>query len=131
MRKRRLLFAFILAVAIWAAIARLSIGDLGPIDGYRARTEDERAFDTAVWRRGDATARGHMLVALMQQYHFVGSHRDSVEALLGPSECYLHYEDEPCYALVLDGEPVQLEFWVNHSSRPGRVLAVSLDKQKR
>jgi hypothetical protein len=122
-----LVVAVLAAVGVGIEVGRL--GDLGRLDSRIASAHSDRAFDAAVWRTNDVSARGEMLAALAERHRFVGFHRDSVEALLGPGECYVAYEDEPCYLLQLGHSLFQLEFPVNHSSSLGQVLGMRLDKR--
>jgi hypothetical protein len=119
--------ALVAAVAGFAVVAmRGRVGDLGPLDGRLAASNDKAEFDRGRWRTGDAWGRGEMLADLARRHRFVGQHRDSVESLLGRTQCYVHYEDEPCYRVELDGRQYDLQFDVNHSNHPGRVLGVGL-----
>lgn len=119
--------ALVAAVAGFVVVAtRGRVGDLGPLDGRLAASNAKANFDTAKWRAGDARVRGEMLADLARRRRFVGQHRDSIESLLGRNQCYVRYEDEPCYRVELDGRQYDLQFDVNHSSEPGRVLGVGL-----
>jgi hypothetical protein len=112
----------------YAAASAARVGDLGPLDGWRASQHGDRPFTPAAWRGADPAARGRMLASLATQHRLVGLPRDSVVALLGPGQCYVLYDDEPCYWLLLGGQPTQLAFGVNHSDAPGRIVSVSLER---
>jgi hypothetical protein len=70
-----------------------------------------------------------MVADLMTKKRFVGSRNDVVVRLLGPGDCYVVYDDEPCYRLTLDGNPYQLEFGINHAVRLGTVAYVTVNGQ--
>ena len=86
------------------------------------------AFDTAAWRTAGRADRGRMVADLDRRHRLAGVHYRAIEALLGPGECYVDYEDEPCYVVELGGERYALQFGVNHSDAPGRVLSARLYK---
>ena len=104
------------------------VGPLGFVDSWRvSRQGGQQPFDAEAWRRGDPVLRGAMVTSLLQQHLPDPKRNSEVFALLGQSDCYLGYEDEPCYWLELGGKRYQLQFPVNHSSDPGRILAVDVD----
>ena len=69
-----------------------------------------------------------MLADLARRRRLVGVHVSAITGLLGPSECYIDYDDQPCYQLAFDDATRRLEFSVNHSDQPGKVLAVSIGR---
>ncbi|HEY0971805.1 MAG TPA: hypothetical protein VGE02_12625 [Gemmatimonadales bacterium] len=125
--KRTILALVVIAAGLWMAWdSTRRVGDLGVGDSDLARSYAGARFDAAAWRHAGPDMRGRMLADLAERHRLVGVHRDSIEALLGPNECYVAYEDEPCYSLELGEEPYDLQFGVNHSSRPGTVIGVRL-----
>ncbi len=129
-KPKLLLFGFALVAASVVTLAVVRVGDLGLVDGRIAAAHASRDLDLAVWRTRDPVARGQMLASLAERHRFVGYHRDSVEALLGEgNDCYVNYEDEPCYELRLGHSTFELQFPVNHSSAFGRVLDMRLVKR--
>jgi hypothetical protein len=131
---KRTVVVVILAMAFGAAAAigvhrwwsARRLGDLSANDAARALVNEREPFDAQVWRSGDLGRRGAMLAGLARRHRFVGGHRDVVVEVLGKSECYVGYEDEPCYRLQFDDGVVELQFPVNHSTQPGTVLAARL-----
>jgi hypothetical protein len=120
---------FVLALLIFAAIIAwrtVRIGDLGVADSLVARRHSGRTFNSSLWRSGDANTRGKMLADLAHTHQLVGVQASTIINLLGPSECYASYDDAPCYKIAFDGTKHQLQFSVNHSDKPGRVIDVSL-----
>lgn len=67
-----------------------------------------------------------MLADLARRHRLVGVHVSAITGLLGPSECYIDYDDQACYKVAFDDTSRRLEFSVNHSDERGKVLAVSL-----
>src|SRR4051812_25271785 len=111
---RRLVFVLLPVIAIVAWRAG-KIGDLGLADSFAARRHSEHVFDSALWRSGDSNIRGRMLADLARRHQLVGVQSTTIINLLGPSDCYVGYDDEPCYKLALDSTKNRLEFSVDHS----------------
>lgn len=107
-----------------------SIGDLDPSATRLARADSAAQFDSSRWRSGNREARGEMLAAFAATHEIVGRSYRQVVDLLGPSECYADYEDQPCYWVRLGGRPYTLVFGVNHSDRPGTVVSVELEERR-
>jgi hypothetical protein len=110
---------------------------LAACGGQRGLSESDRAtaaasgtlaFDTAAWRRAGPVDRGRMVADLDRRHRLVGATVRAVKALLGPGECFVSYEDEPCYHVELGGVRYALELRVNHSNARGRVVSVGLRK---
>jgi hypothetical protein len=121
-----ILALIIAGIIVLVIFSRGAIGDLGPRAGRIARSGARAKFDSSIWKQRNEIQRGQMLADLARTQRFVGKDRTNVVQLLGRGECYVHYEDEPCYTVRLGDRRYQLEFWVNHSSAPGRVIAVKL-----
>ena len=102
------------------------IGPLSRADSELALTHGGAAFDAAEWQHADASGRGAMLASLFRDRLPRPGRNTEVFAVLGAADCYLNYEDEPCYRVRLGDAAYRLEFPVNHSDRPGAVLAVRL-----
>ena len=102
------------------------IGPLSRADSELALRHGAAVFDSAAWQQADATERGGMLASLFRDRLHAPQLNTEVFALLGPADCYVGYEDDPCYRVQLEDEAYQLEFPVNHSDRPGAVIAVRL-----
>ena len=90
------------------------VGDLGLADGRRAVAAGRDSFSIPVWRAGDLDIRGHMLADLARNHRFVGLSRDSTVALLGPSECYVVQDGDPCYRVELRGRAYDLQLPVKY-----------------
>jgi hypothetical protein len=114
------------------SIACLIVISLGCTDGpsvlnrHLAREFGSLDFSSRSWKAGDREARGNMVASLMQSHRADMTTSDKVFGLLGPSECYVNYDDEPCYLLTNRNKTYRLEFSVNHSTHPGRILGASL-----
>jgi hypothetical protein len=91
------------------------IGDLGFADSVSALRHSGRAFHSALWQAKDLNARGQMVADLARGHRLTGVKSSAITSLLGPSECYVNYDDEPCYEIAFDGANHRLEFSVNHS----------------
>ena len=105
----------------------LGCGD-GPFSHNRqlAREFGSQEFDSAVWVAGGSEARGQMIASLMRSHMPKMTTNEIVFGLLGPSECYVNYDDEPCYVFTSRSRSYKLEFSVNHSTHPGRILGASI-----
>jgi hypothetical protein len=121
--------SLLLGLVVATAGCTERIGPLSPADSRLARADSARAFDAAAWRRGNPRERGAMLAALAHGPLALAQTASDVQSLLGPSECYVHYDSEPCYRLQLRGEGYRLEFPVNHSDGLGRIFAVQLGER--
>jgi len=106
------------------------IGDLGLADSVLALRHSGRAFHSALWQAKDPNARDQMVADLARGHQLTGVNTSAITSLLGPSECYVNYDDEPCYEFAFDGAKHRLEFSVNHSDQPGRVIDVSIEKSR-
>ena len=117
-----------IAVLLLATLAGCGeqVGPLSRADSELALRHSAAAFDSAAWQRADASGRGTMLASLFRDRLQKPELNSEVFAVLGAADCYVGYEDEPCYRVQLGGEAYRLEFPVNHSNRPGAVLAVRL-----
>jgi len=124
MRERVLLVVTVLIVGCGSPI-----GDLNRAASRLVRADSATEFNSAAWRLGDRHVRGRMLAHFASTHAVLGRDYHEVLTLLGPSECYVDYEDEPCYWVQLNGRPYTLEFGVNHSDRPGFVVSVGLAEQ--
>ena len=113
-----------MGLSVWWWNDRL--GDLSMGNRGIARRHGWGSFETTRWRTANKVERGRMVADLMRGRRFIGSKNKSVIELLGPGDCYLDYEDEPCYGVEFEGRYFQLGFGVNHSDRPGEVVQVSL-----
>jgi hypothetical protein len=91
-----------------------------------ARRHGVESFDPIHWKTANKVERGKMVADLMRMRRFIGSKNQSVYELLGPGNCYLGNEDEPCYVVEFESRYFQLGFGVNHSDRAGEVVHVSL-----
>lgn len=68
-----------------------------------------------------------MVADLGRSYSLVGRTAGEVERLLGPSECYLIQDGEPCYNVQISGARFYLMLPVTRSGpRPWTVLKVRL-----
>ena len=119
-----------LTLCIAAAVAALvGCGEqpgLGEPDRAHAARFGTLAFDTTAWRVAGPADRGRMVADLDRRHRLVGVRARTIRALLGPGECFVRYEDEPCYDVELGGEPYALQFSLNHSNERGRVISARL-----
>ncbi len=85
-------------------------------------------FDSTTWKEVP-DARLAMLESLARTQRFRGTEPALIEEMLGPSECYVGYDNEPCYRVpVLGSEDRYLAFMVAHSGSDwGKVLGAELD----
>ena len=126
MGKRVLPFLAILMAII--ALRLVAVGDLGIIDSLLLARHSARPFDAVAWGSQDPVVRGEMLRDLARDHRFKGEQVSAVTALLGPSECYINYDDEPCYRVQVGADKYRLKFSVNHSGEIGKVHSVSIGK---
>ena len=123
-RARTLILLIVAAIVAWYTIG---LRNLGVGDGLLALRHSGRTFDPDLWRAREPNTRGQMLADLARKHQLVGAQTSTIKSLLGPSECYVAYGDEPCYELAFDGEKHLLTFYANHSNRPGLVIGVSIE----
>ena len=126
MNQRKVLALALGLVGIFLGLRALRIGDLGVIDSWIARQHASKSFDPRSWSSGDPVSRGQMLSDLAASHRFVGTQASAIRELLGPSQCYVSYDDEPCYELQYGGAKYRLEFSVNHSDQAGQILSVNV-----
>lgn len=70
-----------------------------------------------------------MLRDFAYKTRFVGQTPERITELLGPSECYADYEDQPCYNVIVSGAENTLVFHVAHSgTNSGFVLRATLQE---
>jgi hypothetical protein len=96
-----------------------------------AREFGSLEFDSSRWKSGDRQLRGKMVASLMRSRIGRTTTNAQIIALLGPSECYVNYDDEPCYVLTSNQKAYRLEFSVNHSTHPGRIVGVGINEPVR
>jgi hypothetical protein len=125
---RRLVIGIVLLMvfAVSAFVLR-PVGEFGIVDSRIASAHGGLPFDARVWRDGDVAKRGQMVADLARRHRFIGMHPDSVTARLGPSECYVNQDGEPCYRVRLGHSDFHLEFHF-HASPARRISAVGLNK---
>jgi hypothetical protein len=87
---------------------------------------DSLDFSRDRWIKGNPVENGKMLASLLRSYSFLELTNNDVFDLLGESECYYNYEDEPCYLVQYVGKIYRLKFGVNHSDNPGKITDVGL-----
>lgn len=107
------------------------VGDVGICsrDVLADIRQDARPFGTRAWRLADLELRGRMLADLGRSRALVGRPAAEVKGLLGPSECYLLQDGEPCYRVRVDGEPLYFVLPVARSGpRPWAVVRATLSK---
>lgn len=126
--RHRALVRAAIAVAVLATLAGCGerIGPLSRADSDLVRTHGALAFDSAAWQRTDASGRGAMLASLFRDRFEQPARNVEVFSVLGTADCYIGYEDAPCYRVQLGNEAYRLEFPVDHSDRPGAMLGVRL-----
>lgn len=76
---------------------------------------EEAEFDAELWRN-DASARPAMMASLDKEEVLVGRRPDEIIELLGPQDCYVHQDGDPCYSLDVDTRQT-LAFHVAKSGR--------------
>jgi len=83
-------------------------------------------FDKERWAKAGREARGKMVASLLRSQRFVGEKNIDLVRLLGERTCYIDYEDQPCYELILDDKWYFLVFSVNHSNALGTITGIDL-----
>ena len=78
--------------------------------------------------RGTVIAAGQMLADLARKQNFVGMHRDSIEQVLGPSDCYEVQDGWPCYQVQLGDRLYQFTIALNDPAKPGHVSSIYLQE---
>ena len=116
----------LMVFAVSAFVLR-PVGEFGIVDSRIASAHDGLRFDAQVWRSGDAAKRGQMVADLARRHRFIGMHPDSVKARLGPSDCYVIQDGEPCYRVRLGHSDFNLEFHF-HASPSRRIYAIGLNR---
>lgn len=126
---RRVVIGFVLLTvfAVSAFVLR-PVGEFGVVDSRIAAAHEGSRFSLQAWHSHDSAKRGQMVADLARRYRFIGMRRDSVVALLGQPECYAHVSEEPCYRLRMGHSDFELQFPVQASSNPRRILAIRLNK---
>lgn len=127
MSRRLVIGSVLLMVFAVSAFVLRPVGEFGIVDSRIASAHEGRPFDAQVWRSGDVAKRGQMVADLARRHHFLGMHPDSVEARLGPSECYVNQDGEPCYRVRFGHSDFHLEFHF-HASPTQRIYAIGLNK---
>lgn len=128
MSRRLVIGVVLLTVFAVSAFVLRPVGEFGVIDSRIASAHAGMTYDPQMWRAGDPVKRGQMLADLARRHRFIGMHPASVQARLGPFDCYAYQDGVPCYRLRLGHSDFQLELPVRESSRPPRVLAIRLNR---
>ena len=117
---------WVLAAPVWW------IGDLGVrVSSVVPLVQTEHVpFEPRAWREGGEEVRGRMVEDLARRYPLDGVPASELADLLGrPFTCYVHYEDEPCYVVSLNGDRRAFGIRVAHSGpHVGSALAASLSE---
>ena len=93
------------------------------------RNNDSLDFNQEDWLASGPIERGKMVASLLRTYDFKEMQNEAVFDLLGESQCYLYYDDEPCYLIRYGTDSYHLGFGTNHSDNPGKIIWVGLTKQ--
>lgn len=116
-----------MVVVILTLLAYWFSGDLNPLDRQLVARHGVSPFTPSAWMQADPAGRGALLADLFDSHEFEEMDREGVETLLGDSkDCYVNYDDEPCYTVVLGESRYDLQFSLNHSNDPGSVVGVRL-----
>lgn len=116
-----------MVVVILTLLAYWFSGDLNPLDRQLVAKHGTGPFTPSAWMQADPAGRGALLADLFDRHEFEEMYGEGVETLLGDmKDCYVNYDDEPCYAVVLGEARYDLQFSLNHSNDPGRVVGVRL-----
>ena len=67
-----------------------------------------------------------MLEDLARRHRLVGLPRDSVTALLGPIQCYVVQDGDPCYRVQLEGVYYEFQLPVKYWEPGARVHSIDL-----
>jgi hypothetical protein len=126
LRDGKALLGLVVTLLLMEASCTDRIGDLRSEHLAVVRRFDTLTFHPERWRLASEAERGRMVADLARQRRLVGLKADEVLRLLGKTDCYVHYEDEPCYVVTLDRPRYHLEFGVNHSEAPGTVTSMWL-----
>lgn len=105
---------------------RTKVGDVFFCDAEVFNSVDQREFSLQGWQ-SSPTKRLGMLKGIAPSYRFVGKDPEAIEEFLGPSDCYVSYDDEPCYRLEANENTLYLAMSVAHSGdEAGKVFSVSV-----
>lgn len=127
MSRRLVIGIGLLMVFAVSAFVLRPVGEFGIVDSRIASAHEGLSFDPRLWRSGDVATRGQMVADLARRHRFIGMHPDSVKARLGPSECYVNQDGEPCYRVRFGHSDFQLEF--HFQAAPSqRVDAIGLNR---
>jgi hypothetical protein len=94
--------------------------------GDFSRNFGSEPFSSSRWVKDGLEARGKMVTSLMKSHRSEIQTEDKLTTLLGPSECRGYDANDLCYRLVSKGKAYQLEFVVDRTTNPARVLGASL-----
>lgn len=103
-----------------------SLGQLGSEERSIVVQNENQNFDKKRWAKTGPELRGKMVADLLQSRQFAGKKNSEVFQLLGERTCYIDYEDQPCYELILDDKWYFLVFGVNHSDDRGMIVDIDL-----
>lgn len=125
---RGTVIAALVAVLGFWLYSRGSVGDLRGRSARLATSHSGDSFDLHAWAAGNRTQRGQMLADLARKQKFVGMHRDSIEQVLGPSDCYEVQDGWPCYQVQLGDSLYRFAIVLNDPAKPTHVSSISLRK---
>ena len=108
-------YAYIILMLILLCGCRGNIYDLTICDSSLIQPAGRSPFIQSEWLEADQAERGKMVGSLAVKHWFIGRNPQEVEELLGERTCYVNYDDEPCYRVIVDSETKYIAFTVAHS----------------
>lgn len=124
--RRPLVASVLILIVAWLAWRQTPFRGVGAFDALRILTAPRDSFAVDSWRSGDPERRGRMLADLVLRRRLVGQAPSEIGALLGPSECYVVQDGDPCYRLAIRGRVYELQLPVRYWESPVRVRALDL-----
>jgi hypothetical protein len=128
-RKSGLLWLMVVVPALIYEFRGPVVGDLSLRVSQRVHADSAALFDPTRWRSGDRRLRGQMIADFETNHSLVGRTNEEVLALLGPSECYVDSDHEPCYWVQLGGKAYRMAFNMTRTQRHGVVRNSRLDEE--
>jgi hypothetical protein len=117
---------------ICIAMIALACSEARPFSfhGGLSRQFGSEKFSSSRWRADGEEARGKMVNSLMHSYFPYAGTEERIISLLGPSEC--HGDDgNLCYRFTSKKRSYQLEFLVDRSTQPPRVVGAGIGEADR
>jgi hypothetical protein len=132
-KHQELRIAVLIASLGWAALMTydaFSTSKVGELDSEYTDMiirDGTVAFAKKHWAKANTEQRGKMLVSLLRGHQFVGKTNEDVFQLLGDRDCYIDYEEQPCYELIMGDGVYFLTFQTAYiESGPQKIMGLYL-----